>query len=654
MIDRTDSFGFQMNGNGGSDNFAGLVKEFQVEFGNKATSYHPAYEDIDARMTATETRIEQSPDEINLAVSEGIEGLEIGGTNLVSNEREAWGGSGSKDFRDDGTIYLSNPNQAEWGNFTSNKSIEVAPGESLTFSFQVLDINKTIKVQFRNTGGGSPTSYKSATIPNKKGKFVHTYKNTSNESIFISPWITLYANDGTNDGTQFIHIKHIKVEKGSVATDFSLAEEDRVNKTNVLSSINLSTEGVKIQGAKIDIAGLVTVLNADGSAGTMINGGKIVGQSITANQLNINNIFGNSAVIAKIQSDSVRTANLNASRINTGTLNGNDVNVTNLSASNLVTGSIDASKIRVSNLNASEIKVGDLTGINIFGSTIKGTNIYVDGDMPEFLYSNALDTNPETQGIHVYVRPKVGGEVRATVTNTTTQYVPIRASAFISAPKSNANILTDNELRVQNIGQSGIYRDVRAEIFRGAGFTTRTTNAYIGADEELRVVSKNTVGDTSNAIYRNVRANIYRGVAIDLDGTTNATHFYVRPSATGRLRVTSRGTTDSWRPVQAQSYLLPSGSSAFSGLRSSLFNLPQDNEGIKIINKLETIRYTNNNNEAEFKIVDFNGVDVGWIAENSVRAIQELSFQNDELQTENEQLKSRLDVIEEQLEQLLA
>ena len=47
MVDNTDSFGFQMNGNGSTDNFAGQVKEFKVEFGNKATDWTPAPEDID-------------------------------------------------------------------------------------------------------------------------------------------------------------------------------------------------------------------------------------------------------------------------------------------------------------------------------------------------------------------------------------------------------------------------------------------------------------------------------------------------------------------------------------------------------------------------------------------------------------------------------
>jgi hypothetical protein len=41
-----------------------------------------------------------------------------------------------------------------------------------------------------------------------------------------------------------------------------------------------------------------------------------------------------------------------------------------------------------------------------------------------------LDDNSLIGGTNIYVRPAVGGEVRATTTGTTDSYVPVRASAF--------------------------------------------------------------------------------------------------------------------------------------------------------------------------------------------------------------------------------
>src|SRR5699024_1619066 len=53
----------------------------KLEKGNKATDWTPAPEDVDARMTATETTIKQLPDEIDLSVKEGLRGV----GNLVKN-----------------------------------------------------------------------------------------------------------------------------------------------------------------------------------------------------------------------------------------------------------------------------------------------------------------------------------------------------------------------------------------------------------------------------------------------------------------------------------------------------------------------------------------------------------------------------------------
>src|SRR5690606_15411341 len=68
-------------------------REIKIEYGNKATDWSPAPDDVDAQivdlntqLTAVHSTIEQLPDQINLAVSEGIADLEIGGRNLWLGE----------------------------------------------------------------------------------------------------------------------------------------------------------------------------------------------------------------------------------------------------------------------------------------------------------------------------------------------------------------------------------------------------------------------------------------------------------------------------------------------------------------------------------------------------------------------------------------
>src|SRR5699024_7892138 len=161
-------------------------------------------------------------------------------------------------------------------------------------------------------------------------------------------WLN-YTNGGTNT---YMYVVQPKVME--VTSEF-------VGKSNILSSLNLSKEGVKIQGDKIDLQGLVTVLNADGSAGTMINGNKLITGSIVANRLNINEIFGNSAVIAKIQADSVKTATLDAGKITTGTLNANRIGAQSITAAKLATNAVTAEKINANAVTANKIAANAVT-----------------------------------------------------------------------------------------------------------------------------------------------------------------------------------------------------------------------------------------------------------------------------------------------------
>ncbi|GEM_PF-3776681 len=366
------------------------IEWIKLEKGNKATDWTPAPEDTDARitsteasittlagqielkasqisaldnrMTANESRIDLLPNEINLAVTQGIGRLNIGGTNLQTGT--------SNEFK---SVSWSSWNVYPNGS-TSSVYIPVAPGEEYTVRTYYRNVTGTalvgIRVLWRSSDGTIVQESPNGTgvAPGEEGYAQLTTKAPTG-AVYATPVLRRYSNTGTSTA----HYKDFKFEKGNKATDWSPAPEDQVDKTNVLSSINLSNEGVKIQGSKIDIAGLVTVLNADGTAGTLINGNKIVTGSLTANRLNVNEIFGNSAVIAKIQSDSVLTANLSATKITTGTLNAANVAIVNLSASSIISGTLDASKVNVANLNASNIKSGTLTAIDITGVNITGS-----------------------------------------------------------------------------------------------------------------------------------------------------------------------------------------------------------------------------------------------------------------------------------------
>lgn len=183
----------------------------------------------------------------------------------------------------------------------------------------------------------------------------------------------------------------------------------KVERDGVSSAINLNPQGVLIDANKVDITGMVSFINNDDSSETLINGGRIITKSISTSQLEVDQIFSNSAVIAKIQSDSVLTAKLSATNIITGILDANNINVVNLSASSLVTGVLDANKVTVQNLDASSIRTGVLSAVDIEGVNVTGSSIISTGGEGSWIRLANGRIDMMSYGDEVgYIRPSVG------------------------------------------------------------------------------------------------------------------------------------------------------------------------------------------------------------------------------------------------------
>lgn len=155
------------------------------------------------------------------------------------------------------------------------------------------------------------------------------------------------------------YIKNIKLEKGNMATDWSPAPEDtdsefdavysqitqlnnninlKVSKNDVVNQINVSTEGILIDGSKVHITGTTTIDN-----------GVI-----------------KSAMIASLSAD----------KITAGTLNAATVNVINLNASSIVSGTLNANSVVFGN---NKIRV-DSTGLYVYKNSVLGASL-VEGNL---------------------------------------------------------------------------------------------------------------------------------------------------------------------------------------------------------------------------------------------------------------------------------
>lgn len=137
-----------------------------------------------------------------------------------------------------------------------------------------------------------------------------------------------------------------------------------------------------------------------------------------------------------------------------------------------------------------------------------------------------------------------GGAIYLTASTT------INANAAVWAPSmvtttTNAYIGADGELRVVNKGtadttQSGdiIYRDVRAQnIWANSIATNEGTNLYLGADSEIRATARSGYNNGS-PIYRDFRAaNLWGGGFI-----TSSTHLYL--GSDSEVRLVNKGYLD--------------------------------------------------------------------------------------------------------------
>ena len=80
---------------------------------------------------------------------------------------------------------------------------------------------------------------------------------------------------GSTAANESVTVRGIKLEKGEVKTDWSPAPEDSVNGGNIISKINVSSEGITIAANKVDLQGYVTFSNLSTSGQTTINGANI-------------------------------------------------------------------------------------------------------------------------------------------------------------------------------------------------------------------------------------------------------------------------------------------------------------------------------------------------------------------------------------------
>lgn len=250
--------------------------------------------------------------------------------------------------------------------------------------------------------------------------------------------------------------------------------------SNILTQINLSPEGVLIQGKKVQITGETYIQSAVIKTGHIES---LLADKITAGTLNAAN---------------VNVINLNASRIVTGTLTG-----VSLSGNSIVGGSITGTAFYNSGADGN---------MSIANGRVRAKDFFVEaeGSLTSLTSYVVVRSNEN----HVFLQPADGYEVAVTKVRTAGgigNYLPIRASHFrggntnatfesmngYSVLRSSGDTqpvyLQGNEIRATKVSSAGAYVAVRASAFPTGSLEEYKTHIDKIGFSALEVISRSDI-----------------------------------------------------------------------------------------------------------------------------------------------------------------
>ncbi|PKE57489.1 phage tail spike protein [Macrococcoides caseolyticum] len=247
-------------------------------------------------------------------------------------------------------------------------------------------------------------------------------------------------------------------------------------------------------------------------------------------------------------------------------------------------------------------------------------------------YFSTVDANNEISGAHFYIRPKRGGELRATYND-------------------------GGETSYANFRSNGIYApwiDYNGHI-PGSHFYIRP--AYGG---EVRLTA---TGTTNN--WAKLRSDGIYAPWIDYNGHIPGSHLYIRPGSGGEVKFTRTGTTDVWADIRFGSWNAMSHEKYKNNIEKWNYNVLDIYKNDLVLHSYKVnsesdtlyarihhgIVIRENSNFDQFPVEwrngdGFDGNEVIWW---NTKAVQELAYENDELRNKISDLENRLKILEDKL-----
>lgn len=309
----------------GAKNLAESHKQIIEELGEDTLRFNHFVDTIDStvRTIADDEYISQSVQASGIIQNE-VSKIEIGGRNLYLGSSTDW-------------------RSVSWTNWNVRLNyVDVKPGETYTASVSYKDIKSTagqigIRIFWYGETNSEIKESSNGTglADGESGRVYVTDKAPANAA-----GARIVLRRYTNSGAQSAQYSEIKFERGTKATDWTPAPEDQEDYTNkavqtvqtqldnswavktlndagdVLSQLNVNSGGVKISGDLVYIDspemiadGIITnSLLAKGISADKITVGKLFGNDVTANGINVNTIVGLNSSFLRTTWNGINTA----------------------------------------------------------------------------------------------------------------------------------------------------------------------------------------------------------------------------------------------------------------------------------------------------------------------------------------------------------
>lgn len=164
------------------------------------------------------------------------------------------------------------------------------------------------------------------------------------------------------------HSSQLTIQAGEISS--------KVDSNGIISSINQTSETVKINASKINLAGYVTISSLSVAGSTTINGGNITTGTINASNVSITNI----------NASNITAGTLNASRIGAGTIVADKISVGKISDIAVALGTMSSGAV-----NNGSFSYGSFGGTGNFPSgTLAGQSYYDSGGSAYITYLSSF------------------------------------------------------------------------------------------------------------------------------------------------------------------------------------------------------------------------------------------------------------------------